>query len=716
MHACIHADDPHEESGDHLHPYKSHGTEGERHKSPFEELMEVLEGYPLAIVQLTLDRMLHEETNGPLAVELLQSAAFFDPGGFSRRLLERAALALVSKDQRRDEKGNAQKGGEGTRPKQGEWENVSETSRSDSLTEETDQAIDLLRHYSLVTDSGTARTARDTGGSGGFVTATELSMHRVVREAALRDKNQPELVTSYSAALTAIRGEEDLLMRDWDSMMANRASLYPVILSEREKFGEICPQLSAVIAHYFSAVAAHRELKKRRESQVAPECEREIGSAVTIPSENALGSFSQLIFQSHVEETSGVRKRMEKLLLVASAVGQRKVVEMLVSRGANVTPGVFEDVGHSALDLAVMHGRKGVVELLIDQEKEAGETALHKASERGDRKMVEFLLSQHATVDAVDNEGLTPLLYAAGVSLEVVKLLLENGATIPTTGSEWRSSLIRAVETGKVELVKFLLEKGADVNVQTKADVDRTVLHEAAGLGNVEIVELLLSHGATLDPVDQCGGTPLFYAAGASLKVVELLLEKGATIPTTDSDLASPLGNAACGGKGHIVKYLLQKGTDVNVQTKRNEGMTALHVAAKFGKREMAQLLLDEGANVDAVDSERFTPLTYAAGVSLEVVKLLLENRATIPTTRSEWRSPLIRAVETGKVELVKFLLEKGADVNVQTKPDAGRTALHVASKQKDKTMIEFLLSKGADLTLLNTEGFAPLVDPQTFQ
>mmetsp|Transcript_4103 Transcript_4103/g.8379 ORF Transcript_4103/g.8379 Transcript_4103/m.8379 type:complete len:148 (+) Transcript_4103:3-446(+) len=141
--------------------------------------------------------------------------------------------------------------------------------------------------------------------------------------------------------------------------------------------------------------------------------------------------------------------------------------------------------------------------------------------------------------------------------------------------------------------------------------------------------------------------------------------------------------------------------------------MTVLHQASADSNREIVELLLNYNAAIDAVDDLGLTPLCYAVRRNLEVVRLLLARGATIPSTGSDWPSPLNQAVESpvkrGKIEIVKLLLENGADVNLQTKWDRGRTGLHVASQRGDKEMVKFLLQEGADPTLEDDEGMTAM-------
>ncbi len=155
----------------------------------------------------------------------------------------------------------------------------------------------------------------------------------------------------------------------------------------------------------------------------------------------------------------------------------------------------------------------------------------------------------------------TPLIYAAGNGcLEVVELLLANGAEVNLQNNYGGTALMNAADRGHLETVKLLLANGAHVN-QRSYDGGTTLMC-AALMGNLEVVKLLLANGAHVNPKDQ-DYTPLMLAANTdSLEIVELLLANGA---------------------------------DVN--RKNNDGWTALKFAKRRGYLEIAELLLTYKAN-----------------------------------------------------------------------------------------------------------------------
>ena len=188
----------------------------------------------------------------------------------------------------------------------------------------------------------------------------------------------------------------------------------------------------------------------------------------------------------------------------ASVNGYRKMVELLIEKGADVNQ---EDVeGYTALMLASREGYKKIVELLLENGADVNVkgydmhdnvTALHYASKRGDEEIVKLLIEKGANVNSKDLDDYTALhIVSLNGHDEIVKLLIEKGADVNAKTDQDETALMYASEDGYKEIVKLLLENGADVNIETQLG---TALHKAAKYGHKEIVELLIEKGADVN-------------------------------------------------------------------------------------------------------------------------------------------------------------------------------------------------------------------------
>jgi ankyrin repeat protein len=144
------------------------------------------------------------------------------------------------------------------------------------------------------------------------------------------------------------------------------------------------------------------------------------------------------------------------------------------------------------------------------------------------------------------------------------------------------------------------------------------------------------------------------------------------------------------------VRYLIPVGADVNARDPY-ASMSPLMIAAYDGSTEIAQLLIEKGAELNAKGGPDMdmTPLIYAVSQdSFDMVKLLIEKGANVNVkTRYGW-TPLFFAASRGRVDIAKLLIEKGANVNV--KLPTGETVLSEAEKQGKGDLVKLLRQAGA--------------------
>ncbi len=265
--------------------------------------------------------------------------------------------------------------------------------------------------------------------------------------------------------------------------------------------------------------------------------------------------------------------------------------------------------------------------------------------------------------------------------LVTVKGILEGDpAQIEALNASKSTPLIVAASNGHIQVIAFLLDKGADIQAVNKWR--RTALHYAADGSHMEAAKLLLEKGADINGHKDFPYTPLHIAsARGDEEMVDLLLSKGADV-NIQSSSGYPLHRAVNGGNTNIIRKLLKAGADINAVI-TSLGWTPLHQAASSGRFEAAEVLVEKGINLNTVDKFGATALHYAvrsgdreAG---KVAVLLLKSGAEFNTTAIDGSTPLLTAVQRGKDEAVKLLIEKGADNSTRDKTTK-RTMLHFAA------------------------------------
>ncbi|RYP58420.1 hypothetical protein DL769_008959 [Monosporascus sp. CRB-8-3] len=293
-----------------------------------------------------------------------------------------------------------------------------------------------------------------------------------------------------------------------------------------------------------------------------------------------------------------------------------------------------------------------------------------KLAKQGEVEFAQLLLAMGkvdvADVDAKDEDGRTPLLWAAGRGHEAIaKLLLDTGKVDPDAKDKngW-TPLFLAAANGYEAVVKLLLNTGM-VDPDIKDKDNRTPLLWAARKGHKVIAKLLFDTDK-VDPYakDKDGRTPLLWAARKGHEVtVKLLLDTDKVDPDAkDKDGGTPLVLAAANGHETITKLLLDTGKvdpDLEPTRKYYAGRTPLSLAAQKGSEGIVKLLLDMGkVNGDSMDTDGRTPLSWAAENGHEsTVKLLLDiARVDIDLKDKDGRTPLWYAVEKARDPIVRLI------------------------------------------------------------
>jgi ankyrin repeat protein len=313
------------------------------------------------------------------------------------------------------------------------------------------------------------------------------------------------------------------------------------------------------------------------------------------------------------------------------------------------------------------------------RDQEWGQAAVWECASKGHIQLLEFILNCGIEVNA---------------TIDVPENLHEN-FTI----------LHRASYCGQVEVVRFIANRGADINVRDTNN--NTALHIAAKSGSVDIINVLLDNGISVNLTDIDDFTPLHLSAQfGNLEGTRTLVERGADINKTNKRGATPLMRAAAKGKLEILLYLTEILADINIRDTNNN--TGLHCAAESGSVGIIKLLLNKGMSVNLIGKDNFTPLHFTVHFGkLEATKTLVERSADINKSNKYGVTPLMTAAFCGKLEILRYLTEKGADTNIRDK--FNQTAIYYAARSGRVDIINVLLDKGMSVNLTNTEDVTPL-------
>jgi len=378
--------------------------------------------------------------------------------------------------------------------------------------------------------------------------------------------------------------------------------------------------------------------------------------------------------------------------------GQMKSLIRIAALAALLASGISAADRSEVAD-AAMHGDKSAVQTLIEKKADVnvaqvdGATALHWAVRADDEEMTDALLKAGAHPSAANQSGATPMLLAAmNGNAAIIGRLIQAGADpnapLSQTGD---TALMIAARTGKLDAVRALLDHGAKVNAKETWG-GTTALMWAVSERHPDIAKLLVNRGADVNVksnfVPSASGRGFEGTAPVAPKANQAIEEFA-------SGWMTPLMFAAREDDLESARILIQAGADVNAIG--GDGKDPLGLALFNGSYDIASLLIDSRANVNHADAQRFTPLFWAVDRRnmetapnfpwmvtidpLPVIKKLLDAGAnpnalvnSTPRARMREGSPrivfatsLMRAAFAGDLELVKLLLAHGADPHIQS-------------------------------------------------
>ena len=398
--------------------------------------------------------------------------------------------------------------------------------------------------------------------------------------------------------------------------------------------------------------------------------------------------------------------------------GSPEVLSCLISNGADVDArSSFNHINHifllpSEIGYADMNAVKVRT---INTISGRGVTPLIIAAGGGHLNVVTFLIKEGADVSLPDYDGRTALHFAVGSSdnsCEILRCLIENGADINKGRNDNQTPLMVAAEKGHVSVATFLIERGADVDLQDENG--NTALHHALYGSDVscEILSCLIGSGADVNGVNKVKHTPLMIAAKRGhINALTLLIKHGAhDVDLQDDDGNTALHHAVYGSdvSFEILSCLIGIGADVNARA--NNGCTPLMIAADNGDINAVSSLVKCGANVDLQGKAGHTALHHAVlgpqASICEILSCLIKKGADVNAHTFHNATPLMLASHDGHVNAVTFLIKHGADVDLQDKD--GDTALHYAASSSLPEIVETLLNLGAS-HMCNHQGLTPL-------
>jgi ankyrin repeat protein len=358
-----------------------------------------------------------------------------------------------------------------------------------------------------------------------------------------------------------------------------------------------------------------------------------------------------------------------------------------------------------------------------------GMTALHWAAMKGDVPLAEMLLYAGANVKATTRlGGYTPMLLAARAGdADMIAALAKVGADVHATTATGVTAVMLAAASGRADAVRVLVEKGADVNAKERA-LQQTALMFAAAENRADAIAMLLKHGAELNTATKVMDLSTFTREVED-ETRRFRQQGGGQVPGEErrAGEGQPARRPQVAGVDRQYLYLELVG--------HTGGLAPLHFAARQGHIDAAQALVAGGADINQRSGDRTTPLLIATiNGHFDVARFLIEQGADVKLASDNGVTPLYAVLnvqwapkalypqpraylqqQLGYLELMKMLIDKGADANARLKrkvwysgynfdlsgvDEIGATPFWRAAYASDLDAMKLLVAHGADPNL----------------
>lgn len=362
-------------------------------------------------------------------------------------------------------------------------------------------------------------------------------------------------------------------------------------------------------------------------------------------SDSSDSSDSDLIVRSKSPDINELRRIQERELLAAIRDGNyEEVRKLLDSFNRSFYDCFFNRRVYEMISTAVKHKHSSIAKLILEKFPSD----------------LEFANRKKLLADVIDNGD-----------VETLKILLEKGSDKKAnyvryimkqeSGSSQFSALHAAAQSGHLDVVKLILSNGAFINA--KNSTHRIPLHMAASRGHPKVVKYFIQNGGALNAKDINGLTPLHCAAKSkSIECVKVLLENGADGMNLDHFGQTFLHNAAKGSPD-VLEYIINLGIfDINI--KSNRGNTPFHLAVQHSIAT-TEILLRFGADVSNRNNNGETPLHLAISHGYEnIIKRILSRGVDMECQNNNGRSIAHEIFSKNYGQFLPLFLNHGFNIN----------------------------------------------------
>ena len=441
-----------------------------------------------------------------------------------------------------------------------------------------------------------------------------------------------------------------------------------------------------------------------------------------------------------------LNNRKSNALMMASYYGKADIAKYLIDNGVKVD---YEAPnGYKSFDYALETNQIKIMKLIaiawLQKMNDSGYLFLENL---GNNSLLKYNRLQDLSVNT---KSLALVFSLLDKNLNLLKSLIKRGFNPDEHNMTGYAILPLSARFGNIDFLQYLTEEArANIHIGNNGNDEASALHQAARAGQIEIGQYLIKNGIRINKVNARNYTALSAATGYNrTEFVQMLLKNNANPNVIGFNHSNPLDNAFMFKNKKVIMEiffsylkhdskklnhnelkaylnesntisntplslnflniailkndhksvidLIKKGIDIN--KKASTGYYPLSVAAAFSDLKMLNILLAEKPNINAINTNKFYTnalIESSRSNNIEIAKRLIANGAEINYTDINNDHTLNWATFLGNLELVKLLLDHGADYNIVGQ-DSGDNALAIARRMKFPKIIAELTSHGA--------------------
>ncbi|XP_067659947.1 ankyrin-3-like [Haliotis asinina] len=400
------------------------------------------------------------------------------------------------------------------------------------------------------------------------------------------------------------------------------------------------------------------------------------------------------------------------ILHVACEGGNLDIVKYILKQNI-VNINSISEYGCTPAMKAALKGHEDVFNLIVKQGADLslvdneGDTILHAACKGGNVKIVKYVLDHGSVgINLRGKDMFTPIMIAAYKGhKDIFHELEKKNADLLFRDGDQNNILHLACKGGNIEIIKHILTTYS-MDVNDIGFQGSTPIMLAASEGRKDMFDVLLQSGADLSHVDYSRYNILHMACrGGNMELVKHVLAQNIVeINSRSNDGSSPAMEAAYEGHTNVLKLLLSEGADMTFVSDENDNI--LHAALNSKRMDTVKYVLtNDFVDIDSRNNDGITAVMLAVqGGLAEIFDLMVRKGANMSLVNEDKQTILHMACEEGHSEIVKYILTENV-VNINGRDDGGKTPVQMAAEQGYLDIVALLEGKGADMSVVDDRG-----------